>query len=53
MRRLSEMSFKAQIDRDLANVAKNATDAKLQQKIDDILLKGCEPCSSKWMVIAK
>ena len=45
--------FKAQIDRDLANVAKNATDAKLQQKIDDILLKGCEPCSSKWMVIAE
>jgi hypothetical protein len=45
--------FKAQMDRDLAGIAKNATDTKLQQKIDEILLKGCEPCSTKWMIIAQ
>lgn len=44
--------FKAQTDREIAGVAKNAIDAKIQEKIDDILLKGCEPCSTKWMIIA-
>ncbi|MCC7520984.1 MAG: hypothetical protein IT220_05060 [Flavobacteriaceae bacterium] len=45
--------FQAQMDRDLAGIAKNETDTKLQQKIDEILLKGCEPCSTKWMIIAE
>jgi hypothetical protein len=44
--------FQAQMDRDLVGIAKNATDSKLQEKIDDILLQGCEPCSTKWMIIA-
>ncbi len=45
--------MKALAQRELVGLSGAETDRKLQAMIDEILKKGCNPCSVKWMAIAE